>query len=250
MHGEKKCFDCDVCKKTFTKFASLVLHKRSHTDSQPYECDVCKRKFKFSTNLRKHKKAHPRDDKSSHECDDCDKTFDKSEDLAEHQRMHKPYECDFARSSEVKSHKKIHDLNKPYECGVCKKRFFKPITLERHKKRHNARPQIYECDVCKRKFAYEGNLMQHKMTHLKDVPILCKICGKEICKSQDMKKAKMLKLIPLKAKTHGPDASYQCNTCQEIQSAGTGYVCSFCGCGFDALSELQDHMVIHNAKSD
>jgi hypothetical protein len=150
----------------------------------------------------------------------------------------------------VKSHKKIHDLNKPYECGVCKKRFFKPITLERHKKRHNARPQIYECDVCKRKFAYEGNLMQHKMTHLKDVPILCKICGKEICKSQDMKKAKMLKLIPLKAKTHGPDASYQCNTCQEIQSAGTGYVCSFCGCGFDALRELQDHMVIHNAKSD
>ena len=152
----------------------------------------------------------------------------------------------------MKSHKRTHSLDRLYECDFCKRRFFKPITLERHKKRY-AGAQIYECDVCKRKFAYEGNLKQYKMEHVKDVPILCKTCDKEICKSQDVKKAKMLKLIPLKAKTHGPDASYQCNTCQEIQSAlppVTGHVCSSCGLGFDILSELQDHIAMHSVKSD
>jgi KRAB domain-containing zinc finger protein len=209
----------------------MMAHKRAHAGIRPHECDVCKKRFSSPARLAEHQRIHTGE--KPFECDICKKTF--------------------ARLSEVKSHKNTHALDKPYECDICKRRFFKPITLGRHKKRHNARPQIYECDICKRKFAYEGNLVQHKTTHLKDVPILCKTCGKEICKSQDVKKAKMLKLIPLKAKTHGADASYQCNTCQEIQLAGPseiGFVCSFCGHGFDILTELQTHMVIHNVKSD
>ena len=81
-----------------------------------------------------------------------------------------------------------------------------------------------------------------------DVPVLCGICGKEICKAHEK-----LEFIALEANTCGPDASYKCNTCQEIEStepSDMGYICSFCGHGFAILSELQDHMVTHNVTTD
>ena len=63
------------------------------------------------------------------------------------------------------------------------------------------------------------------MEHVKDVPILCKTCGKEICKSQDMKKAKMLKLIPLKAQDSWSLISVQYMSGGTVSFATCNWLC-------------------------
>jgi hypothetical protein len=91
--------------------------------------------------------------------------------------------------------------------------------------------------------------------HLKDAPILCKTCGREISRSQELQENinMRFKLAQLKSDDHGNNVSYQCDSCQDIESnepSGTGYVCSLCGCGCGNLKELEDHMVIHNDNVD
>lgn len=59
-HGvNKKDFQCEICKKTFTQKRHMDRHVRTHNpDERKYECPVCLKKFHRSDYLRYHMKKH------------------------------------------------------------------------------------------------------------------------------------------------------------------------------------------------
>jgi uncharacterized Zn-finger protein len=44
-HTIKSPFECDICKKLFTKSVSLSRHHRAHTGEKPFECIICEKGF-------------------------------------------------------------------------------------------------------------------------------------------------------------------------------------------------------------
>ena len=50
-HSGHKVYECDICKKGFTRSSALVEHKITHTGEKPYECDICKKGFTRARNL-------------------------------------------------------------------------------------------------------------------------------------------------------------------------------------------------------
>ena len=71
------------------------------------------------------------------------------------------------------THKKTHTGDKPYENGVCNKRFARLDHLGTHERTHTG--YKHECDVCNRRFLDTINLARHKRTHSGDKPYECDV---------------------------------------------------------------------------
>ena len=96
--------------------------------------------------------------------------------------VNKPFICSycykrFSRKSYLRNHVRIHLGIKPYECDVCLKRFTESGAMKSHRRIHfNDRP--YKCDICDRSFKFISSLKGHKASHLTIRPFQCLYCDK------------------------------------------------------------------------
>ncbi|XP_040900954.1 zinc finger protein 585A isoform X2 [Toxotes jaculatrix] len=51
---------CDICHKSFPKFAQLINHYNIHAGAKPHQCSFCGKTFSHAGNLIMHKKKHLR----------------------------------------------------------------------------------------------------------------------------------------------------------------------------------------------
>ncbi|KAK2722463.1 hypothetical protein QYM36_002862, partial [Artemia franciscana] len=57
-HTVKKPFECDICRKCFSRNSDLIVHQRTHTGEKPFKCDICEKKFNQKSNLFSHQRTH------------------------------------------------------------------------------------------------------------------------------------------------------------------------------------------------
>ncbi|GFS80835.1 gastrula zinc finger protein XlCGF57.1 [Trichonephila clavipes] len=85
-HNEVKSFQCDVCKKTFSKQNSLTRHMLTHYKEKPFQCNVFGKQFFQKGNLKVHMRTHTGE--KPFQCVVCDERFSQKCSLNRHMRAH------------------------------------------------------------------------------------------------------------------------------------------------------------------
>ncbi|XP_065091089.1 zinc finger and BTB domain-containing protein 17 isoform X4 [Ochlerotatus camptorhynchus] len=52
--GQQQEKSCSICNKSFPSYASMLIHKRTHTGERPFYCDICNKGFNVKSNLLRH----------------------------------------------------------------------------------------------------------------------------------------------------------------------------------------------------
>lgn len=76
--GERP-YSCNICKKTFARHETVIIHQRTHTGEKPHICSICNRGFASSGHLTGHMRSHTGE--KTHECNICGKRLAGSSSL-------------------------------------------------------------------------------------------------------------------------------------------------------------------------
>ncbi|XP_055541576.1 zinc finger protein 62 homolog [Wyeomyia smithii] len=141
---------CNQCGKVFSRQSYLKIHMLCHTGDRPHKCEVCGQAFVTKTMLKYHFRVHTNE---QFKCAKCDKTF--------------------ILPTVYKRHLKIHDRTPQNNvCYICNKSVKNP---QRHARFHANQQRT--CAQCGKSFANAQNYRLHCLTHKKERPYKCEICG-------------------------------------------------------------------------
>lgn len=164
-HGETVCSICGYEGES-QKDAEIHINKHAADTEQPYFCVFCDVRFSTRKRWEKHLPKHSAE--APFVCKDCGKAFKWKHALTAHSVIHAPVkkflcqECGFSTShvSTFRFHNRIHSGN------------------------------LMKCDVknCTFQTTRKSNLVQHKLTHSKEKPHQCEICGRAFSLAKNMRR--------------------------------------------------------------
>lgn len=143
------------------------------------------------------------------------------------QHGRKRYTCEicfnkYNSKNSLKRHYLVHNIDRPFACDKCDKRFTMKSYLTAHRKLHIAGGAIFSCEICVKEFNRECNLKAHMLTHSDFKPFSCRLCGRKFNHASNLKR-------------------------HEILHTGLKlHVCMLCGKQFSLASGLKEHVIVHD----
>ena len=177
MHKQKvheKLYDskCEICGKTFNRYALKRHIAAVHTGERPFKCLECQRSFITDYELGVHVKvAHSENGGRLHKCKECPSSFEWPHELKNHiNNVHegkKDHQCTlcgraFGTKPTLITHIKRHTKDFKYQCETCGKKFIEPKFLRDHVKFIHLGLKDYKCDLCDAAYGDGNVLRRHK----------------------------------------------------------------------------------------
>ncbi|XP_069682809.1 oocyte zinc finger protein XlCOF6-like isoform X2 [Periplaneta americana] len=201
-------FKCQTCQRPFRDAHALKDHMQLHAGIKPHMCDLCGRTYNRFANMLKHRKLHKPQNLWEHKCNHCEAKFERLKDLMSHiEHAHsvgdtvaedisgkKPMKwiCRFcgkriSTKLSLQDHERIHTGAKPYICEWCGREFRSRPNLLQHHLTHTG-DRKHACGVCGKRFARKSFIAQHMRVHTGEKPFECDLCGKRFTQAGDMKR--------------------------------------------------------------
>ncbi|KAF4532377.1 hypothetical protein B566_EDAN004458 [Ephemera danica] len=163
-----KRFPCEICGKSLTSKAGLIVHIRMHKGEKPFECEQCGRRFLQAIKLKYHQRLHVGD--LPYVCSLCEKRFNTQRQMDTHMR--------------------VHTNERPFICEICGMRFRSNGVLGRHKNTHSEEP-LYACSFCGKRFRTRHATTVHERTHTGERRFMCDICGRSFVQKSTLDKHRL-----------------------------------------------------------
>ena len=185
-HTGTRPFKCALCNRAFFTLSHLNEHITSHTgDRKPYSCTVCGKVFSTETSIRRHENLHA--GMKLVWCTVCHKKLPSRYSLMKHRaevhdgqnniRLFKDYSKLSLTTSNLTSPACAHSSDRSYPCSQCGKCYSSMASLKTHEKKHTE-IKPHQCDCCKRSFYQPHELRKHKLqVHLGSNPYICSFMG-------------------------------------------------------------------------
>ena len=240
-------YDCLVCAKTFSAFASRKIHMETEHEFGNFCCPLCGEKFKFVPDFFAHIKTFHVEMLAA-PCDSCE-----AEILLDEYSKHR-VSCHLKRIVELR--KKLREKVKASQglkcrfCDLLLPDYARRMSHENEK--HTGRQ--YQCPLCEFQTHSSLKLGWHKKKfHDKeDNKTFCPICGKQLSKGQIKEHISYVH--------EGKKDNAKCNDCGEVferqshllkhrnlvHSTNPKFDCDVCGRRCSSLANKEDHMLIHS----
>lgn len=141
IHTGEKPYECEFCKKRFSRSDKLKTHRRMHTGEKPYSC-FCGKRFTRIDHMKMHAASHDLDP-------------DKRDLLLEEiRKKEKP------NAPPINSKKTPTNPPNGLQCPFCPSKFVGKYKLDRHIRTHTG-DKPYKCD-CGMRFTRLEHLKKHK----------------------------------------------------------------------------------------
>ncbi|XP_046902460.1 zinc finger protein Gfi-1-like isoform X1 [Hypomesus transpacificus] len=82
-------------------------------------------------------------------------------------------------------------LERPFACGLCRKRFVQESDLRKHRVNH-ARQKQFACPLCHKSFVCPSQLRVHQNVHTGERPFGCRQCGRSFSHPSNLKRHQKL----------------------------------------------------------
>uniref|UniRef100_H3APF7 Zinc finger protein 384 n=1 Tax=Latimeria chalumnae TaxID=7897 RepID=H3APF7_LATCH len=198
-HTETKPHKCPHCSKTFANSSYLAQHIRIHSGAKPYTCNYCQKSFRQLSHLQQHTRfpCHLACTAVKNHFPSAAHTIETN--LFSHNRIRpsfqcyfflcpvnclcvsfcrihtgdRPYKCAhpgcekaFTQLSNLQSHRRQHNKDKPFKCHNCHRAYTDASSLEVHLSTHTVKhAKVYTCSICSRAYTSETYLMKHMRKH-------------------------------------------------------------------------------------